>query len=246
MASIMNTTHHLPEAHVVAFVDVLGFRALLQRMTMEQETYLLVKNVLREIAQDHAEHYRRLQEYERRGQSEDRLFPWLKIQMSQFSDNVVLSKPINPREPKISAEIITHLTSRFAARLIRTGILVRGGISQGWLYHEGNVIFGEGLVSAYELENNVARVPRIVVADDVVAYISESYRNDNLLRDSDGLWFIDVFSQLWSGKHVAFPDPDQFNEVRRFLKDALEQITHASPDLKAKYRWIANQFNHCG
>lgn len=239
----MKNDHHLPEDHIVAFVDILGFRALLRRMTRDPSIYSLVKNVLNDIAVDHERHRKALVDYERHGWNDERRFPRLRMQMTQFSDNVVMSKPINTEEPKIAAEIVVHLVSDFAARLLRAGVLVRGGIAKGWLYHEGNVLFGEGLVTAYELESGVARMPRIVVADDVVAPMSKFDKENKLLQDSDGFWFINVFSELWYGDQIAIPDPEQFNEVRRFLASALEEVAKAPADLQAKYRWVANQFD---
>ncbi|HKO63492.1 MAG TPA: hypothetical protein VJV03_20170, partial [Pyrinomonadaceae bacterium] len=54
-----------------------------------------------------------------------------------------------------------------AGELLKRGILCRGGIARGRMYHADGILFGEALVRAYDLERHVAKMPRIVIDDDV-------------------------------------------------------------------------------
>ena len=45
------------------------------------------------------------------------------------------------------------------------GIFIRGAITKGNLYCDKNYIYGQGIIDAYNLENNFAKFPRIIISD---------------------------------------------------------------------------------
>jgi hypothetical protein len=95
-------------------------------------------------------------------------------EISTFSDHVVVSW-------RTSGELIVdslwtdivlkdalRVLSAVAERALRIGLLVRGGMSVGQLFHGDDVVFGEAMVTAYELECSVAKYPRVVVAGGII------------------------------------------------------------------------------
>jgi hypothetical protein len=57
--------------------------------------------------------------------------------------------------------MLYSLTS-LSFELLCLGYFVRGAIALGKLYHDDEMVFGDALVRAYELETSVARFPRIL------------------------------------------------------------------------------------
>ena len=69
--------------------------------------------------------------------------------------------------------------------------LVRGGVTIDDFYVDDTVVWGPALVRAYEMENDEARFPRILL-DVPIVNIFENSRidNDYLCFDSDGKPFL--------------------------------------------------------
>lgn len=129
-------------------------------------------------------------------------------EVTTFSDNIVVSYPgvpdeadlevLEPLWAKIVCEDCIRILSGVAEMALRIGVLVRGGLSFGQLYHEGGVVFGEAMVDAYALENKVANTPRIIVSDRVIKKLELSSLGGKsmLLQDVDGLWHLDYFTKM--------------------------------------------------
>lgn len=112
---------------------------------------------------------------------------------------------------------------------------MRGGISSGWCYHEDSIVFGQAMIDAYELESQVAHVPRIVFSDEVAELLSEFDREHHVGRYADGVSYLLPFRHHWSGRDLAIPDPDQLNIVREYINTGLEH-SKSNYGLIAKYR----------
>lgn len=172
-------------------------------------------------------------------------------QATAFSDCIVISNLNRPAEVACLLSSVASLSSM----LLRYCIPCRGGIATGLTVHNEHVACGMGLINAYTLEHDAAIYPRIVVQDDLVGHAT-GFLAPRLKRDSDGLWFIDVFKGLRQPEDLAatmreqslatslatVPDVAAFRSVREFIVAALQEN---QGDLRkhTKYRWLANQFN---
>jgi hypothetical protein len=155
-------------------------------------------------------------------------------EVTTFSDNVVVSYPnAHVEEPGIPLfeSIWTDIVLKDAIRILRgvaerglrVGLLIRGGISFGQLYHDGDVVFGEAMVDAYELEKTHAKNPRILVSQRIIAKLTNDLpeRINALLRDQDGEWHLNYMVEMvrqsitpgdfgtamqWKDVHIALID----------------------------------------
>jgi hypothetical protein len=82
-----------------------------------------------------------------------------------FSDSIVMSETAS----KEGFEQITDEIEALARKLLSKGLLLRGGLAKGALYHKGTVMFGPAFLDAYRLESTVAKYPRVVLSRDVFA-----------------------------------------------------------------------------
>ena len=135
-----------PDERFVAFIDLLGFRDVLNRMfTNEPQLFKTVLQVLK-LAKSFA----------------DVPDPENMRAITAFSDSVVVTSG----GPFGTAGLFATV-GVLAGELLKRGILCRGGIARGRMYHADGILFGEALVRAYDLERHVAKMPRIVIDDDV-------------------------------------------------------------------------------
>lgn len=234
------------EDRFVAFIDILGFGDLVRRMTSgELELFKTIKKMLESILKHETRTYN----------SVVQALAFRTLQMTSFSDYVVISD--------LTDEYFNVLLAaqELYMRLLLEGILCRGAIARGPIYHSGRIIFGEGLILAYKLESRAAIYPRIIVTDEVQQKFAESdVQSDDidikssqmLARDHDGLWFINPFGypRGWLAYRQG-EDPEEVTQrkLERIRARIIDGLTHAQQqsishlDRVAKHRWLVRQFN---
>src|ERR1700733_13004521 len=138
------------EERYCAFVDILGFRQLIQRLEHGQVQFTFIRDLLRQIYSPQVSGCVDLDEMQFRAQS--------------ISDGLAISIPVSLSGLVVLFEAIRNLS----VALLEQGYFVRGAICRGKLYHDERMVFGEALVKAYTLESEIARYPRVMVTKDVV------------------------------------------------------------------------------
>jgi hypothetical protein len=168
------------ERKVVAFYDILGWRAEIESADADQKKI----GDLRRLILQHSRM--------------SRLPVESPVNVSTFSDNIVISsiphKDVTPYFLREMAGIQLMTASM--------GFLLRGGIAVGDIIHDEEVVFGPALNRAYELESNVAVYPRIVV-DESVLRIGEIAGFDFV---ENGVHFLDPFTSSFFENWFARTD----------------------------------------
>jgi hypothetical protein len=225
---------------VVAFIDILGFKQLVKGIYERNDMKL------RDILYDALKMESVYAEITNKG-----LFgvrdntPF--VQSTAFSDCIVISDEFE------QVERIILCAATLAGFLLRNEIICRGGIATGKTIHDDRVLIGMGVINAHEIEQ-IAVYPRIVIQDDLVQRVKGSFTT-KMIRDSDGLWFIDIFEQLkiWGEEGnspgllnlpegAPWPDIEAFRNVRDFIIRNLKE-TRPNARVYMKYLWLANRFN---
>lgn len=244
------------EQRLCAFVDILGFRELVQRSLNRPALQEQIRRLLREVvlarpvwdrdnpvgliearlrgtvvADPKAEANRLVSEYAAAERG------------SSFSDSLILSATLNDRAV---TGLVTSLL--FLSRdLAELGKYARGGVCVGLLCHETNLCFGPALIAAYDLEKNDAVYPRIVFSPEACAAIrhvnSESVGPliSYLRKDIDGQQFLDFLNPAALDLVGPFRE-DQMRQIRRELDRELTTLK-AAPRVREKLVWLARYFN---
>ena len=225
------------EDRIVAFIDILGFKELVNRTRDDMNLRDILYDALR-MKSVYAEIIRKGQFGVRNNN--------LTIQSTAFSDCIVISAKF----AQIEQVILSSAT--LAGLLLRNKILCRGGIAAGRMIHDDRVLIGMGFINAYEIEQS-AVYPRIIIQYDLEKRKGPFITR--LLRDSDGLWFIDIFDQLkvWGNEDdkpgllnlppgAPWPDIGAFQSIREFIVLNLKE-TRVKRLFYMKYLWLANRFN---
>lgn len=147
----------------VAYIDIIGFKAMI-----DEDSHLPIL-ALRFIKKFINVFYNSLNDHGKKDytdeESDDDALP----KATMFSDSIVISQPIT----EVDYPLFIDLIAQLQYGLFCKGILIRGGICCGELYHDENYLFGKGLIKAYLLESERADYPRIVVDTNLINKIHE-------------------------------------------------------------------------
>ncbi len=241
---------HRFQQRFVAFVDVLGFSSIVQRMSSEDRLFTTVRDALKDVDRQsrNFQRYRREQKSKRDAILREGAAPLVghsNLQMTAFSDCYVLSE-VSPAWHVLAA------VQALATRFLVEGILTRGGVVHGKAYHSGRVLFGPGIVDAYSLESDVARYPRILVSESVRravwGYHEGLWKGQLLKRDVDGCCFVNLLVPSASS-WAPLSDLTIQRDVRLHLKKVRRSLTHAWERAQgnaahmSKVWWLIHRFN---
>ena len=238
------------EKRFIAFVDILGFSNIVRRMSREEHLFTSVRDALKDLNRQAriVQQYRRKNREERKDRlrrGEASLVPDSNLQMTAFSDCYVLSE-VFPAWHVIAA--VQSLGSRFLTK----GILTRGAVVLGKAYHNGRVLFGPGIVEAYNLEQEVAKYPRILVSEEVRqevwGYHQGAWEGHLLKQDVDGCWFVNLLTPslsswgVFSKSSRKYDLDEHLNKVRSALRSEWKRVQGDAAHM-SKVWWLIHQFN---
>lgn len=218
---------------ITVFIDILGFRAKVNQASKNSSD-------LKKLYAD----LKYMQDF-----FSDGFIPLKKRwKITHFSDSVVISFDYQQE-----SEFFTFLDQmmHFLFNLVRRGILCRGGIYEGQLLHTNKIIFGPGLVNAYELESKVAIYPRVVLSRDILDKVIQFPIDHNtseeeeidyqgyITIDSDGLYFVDYINKIKS----ILDDDSDFHEYIHSLKRIIDDFPCSGHTLAVKRGWLITKFN---
>ena len=161
---------------LVTFVDILGFRSKVQDTSNKPWQIGNLVHLFKEVA------------------GKPRVGRCAPMDCICFSDCIVrvtkISDPID--ECDLTKAFFREVEDLAQAQLaaIGLGFFIRGGLSIGDIYISGNTVFGPALIEAYEIESKLAEVPRIMIADGLIAKLADGWKEHDAVReDVDGKYF---------------------------------------------------------
>lgn len=119
-------------------------------------------------------------------------------------------------------------------------IMLRGAIVKGNVYRSGDIIFGQGVVDAYLLEENVAKYPRIILSKKTVKEYTNydnkvgDFKDMYLFEDIDLFYSIDYLFHFYSIRG----EKDSWKNFARHVYDVIDYET--SPSIRDKYIYVYN------
>lgn len=221
----------------IAYLDILGFKEQLKKISTEPS---LEDNLIAA-----------LKTFKAKGDlTSDRRA------VSCFSDLIVISYPIDTIVGMARDKLSENFNSLIkdclilTIKLLEVGLIVRGGITVGKLYHKDQIILGEGLVEANNIEEKLAFYPRIIVKDTAIEKQgigiegfqshSESY-NNCLIKDFD--WMIYLSYLSYSKEY--FENEEQYKTFLtkvNHTKLKLHEDARNDYSIKSKAWWFDETF----
>ena len=238
------------ENRLVAFIDILGFKELLndtvskdgeddeKRIDSLIEAYSSIRDIW--------DLDKNLAEFTPSRENSKKV--------SIFSDCLVVSVLIEQE----SEVFYTLLEIKWLImRLINLDILCRGAVSLGKFIHTDEYLFGPALVEAYTLESKAAIYPRVILDNTVIEAAGQHRNPDHSLKteknyvrallgqDSDGMYYIDYFYKaLQEFDEPQYDFPQYIHNIAEIIRKGLMGSTHPSKaDVKVKYSWMRERYN---
>ena len=216
---------------VVAFIDVLGFRRILKDKSIVETYFSKLIESLKTLKSS-------------------------KITSLLISDSVVLQIPYHSvSDLRAMCVTVAHLQ----ADLALSGIWTRGGIAIGNFYYEtiegSQVVAGEALADAYELESKWAKYPRVLLDPKIFNRLKmdrsvlnrEIYRKGEVparplydpMDHTDDAGIIPNSSLQSDGMWVDFAPLLFTDETRiRIILERLRKDLYGSQEFYDKFRWV--------
>lgn len=229
---------------LVTFFDILGFKHLIKRKDADS-----ISEILKKLRNEATPDPHQREKFE--------------IDVVAFSDNVVRSVHIlGESNLQFSSGLLWNELFSLAfiqgLMIYEDGVFLRGGMTANHHFFEDNIVFGPGLVQAYNIEHGIAKYPRIIVDDAILQLVQEyprlfiaahhdlaterEYLNEYLLVDTDGKTFINYLGP----SHIDTGDgSDMMNVMVRHYERVIDAAKANAGDecVLEKYRWVASYHN---
>lgn len=228
--------------HFVLFLDFLGVKDAASNWEEERAAGLIA--VLKTIAAARAP-------FDMDGESlPDGSYKFkVTAETSTFSDHIVASYPV-PVDTQMPIDLSMgmylklsqDMVSKIAVEALNIGVLVRGGLTMGRLYHTDGVVFGEAMIDAHRLEDRVAIFPRVAVSSRIYANLPVGQRT-RLVQDTDGIWHLNYFSNM-----LASIPPEGRKEWIGYCAGMIDRNISAFEKAEkwtefAKWSWFKDRFS---
>jgi hypothetical protein len=236
------------EERYCLFLDILGFASHVEETVSPKSdnknpmTVLRLSGVLKRIASG--------VDYREAIEVSGTLTPSSR-RVTQFSDSIVVSYLKNELSGSGVSSMLWDVL-RLQLDLVRSGILLRGAMTSGRLYHDQNLVFGPALNEAVAFER-LANYPRVILDGEILdeaglrrlhraSRIPGSARSISSMvsNDFDGLYYVDYFNV----HPDDFQDWAELSEYLERLRELIKGLANKrEPSLKVKHSWLRTKFN---
>ena len=255
----MNTNEDITyQTWIVAFIDILGFKEIVRK---SERSPILLKTIYeslgflkkRELPEKWNLQLVEIEEDAQKRGIEDFDIAYRTFS-SAFSDSIVVSVIIDDKKIHASFSTLLANLAFVGSKFIMDGILIRGGITIGKIIHtETGIVFGQGLIDAFNLETRSAKYPRTTLSDKLISklnYPLETKRDrypyhQYLKRFSDGcvgLHQLIYFQVLQSWEKMRKERLE--SNLKRVKKTIIEGLDDSFefPDVHEKYLWLKKEY----
>jgi hypothetical protein len=191
------------EEKYVAFLDILGFREMVNKNDTELINRYL--NIVQHGIKSAKDTYFNGKK--------------LKIESIIISDSILLSVDKNS-DTEESLKNLLYLCMSVGimqSLLLLNGIWLRGGISFGKAYFSqtDNQIIGPAYISAYDIENKIAKYPRVVLDSRIINELGFD-NAEELIKKINNMSNHDILYP-WNNKHIIKKDVPLFIDYIGFM-----------------------------
>ena len=138
-------------------------------------------------------------------------------QIKTFSDNILIHD--SDDDSRLS-KMVNSIAQMQYQSVCNLGLMIRGAIASGGLYRSNNELdfddftIGDGLVSAYRLESEIANYPMIVVQQQLSERFLNGDGDDALLIKQGNFYYVDYLQVTITDE---FPDESKIMAHRKAL-----------------------------
>lgn len=220
---------------IVCFIDILGFSNIIKRTTKTSDSINFELQNIHDALKFIHSHFSEV------GADLGDI-----IQVSQFSDSIVVSFSANKYEEMI---VLFKNFKYVQARLLSDyKILMRGGIVIGDVLHNQSLLLGPAMIDAHTLESKCAMSPRIVIDPKVIyryqkavnalAKFGVTDEEITIQKDFDDTYYIDYFNFNDIDFYLNGNPKEYFTSICEIIRD---NINSSDISIRVKYLWMRNK-----
>lgn len=173
------------------------------------------------------------------------------IRVTQFSDSLILSASADEEYSFLSMILIVKF---LILELTAHGVLLRGGITRGPLFHENSFVFGPAFIRAYRLEQ-AAATPRVILDKNLEKKVlwpstadtneKKKFKQNTIPLDYDGWRYVDYLSSDLVSDFDAgeYGLEHHYEQLRALVK---KHGGSTNPSLLSKYGWLDSKLKAVG
>ena len=163
------------------------------------------------------------------------------VKIGFFSDSFVLTTTDISKSGFMSLMIACHMINICLFKGIH--LCSRGAVTIGRVYHHEGIVFGPGVVKAYEMERDKAKFVRMLVDEEVVQVVNNFVLTP---KTEDGYyelnWFmIAIQDGVKSGEYQHEKSIELAKRYRGYLLELIEE--YKSTRIYEKYKSLVELFN---
>ncbi|MDH4211371.1 MAG: hypothetical protein OEV79_07975 [candidate division WOR-3 bacterium] len=176
-------------------------------------------------------------------------YPW---QFKIFSDNIVIGCPLDQLHHCDDEDYFAFLISdiqSFQFNLALSGFFIKGGWCINTLYIDDFIVYGKGLIEAFNLESK-AEYPYILLSNDLKQLITKKHlgyyakktapQYYELLLDNKKRMFVNYMAIILDCESVPW---DLINKHKDIIEERIDQFQSNSKILTI-YKWVASYHNY--
>ena len=245
----------------VAFVDVLGFSALISDEQRSERFARAMHKILGTMLDPNVGFAELTHIFN--GEQFEVECSWPasdRAMVSSISDALVISLPENtepdgeyPSSRVNQILVLLEHVKRVQTILCAAGVLCRGGVTHGRIHHEHNFAIGEALIAAYNLESKVALYPRVLIGEEVIEILMSEEIPDGYFAvrnriahaitiDRDGLPYVNYFG--WNPLYndgLMYPEEEHTRAIEFFEKQLNDESRER---VREKLTWAVDHLKH--
>lgn len=162
-----------------------------------------------------------------------------RLKIKIFSDNILICEEVSDTDPKTAVLDVLSVVDAIEESMFNMGSLfVRGAVVVDDLHFSETFVYGKALLKAYNIENQTAIFPRIIIDSSLFDFIGKE--NSYILMDKDGNYFYD-FMQSRIEKHDTRLKQALGSFKGNILLNVMNNVSEAS--IIAKMEWLINYYN---
>ncbi len=246
------------QERLVAFIDILGFKEIVRKSERSSGSINLIYDSLKFLKGRETSSNWDLQFVEIEEDAQKRNMLGFNISertnCTSFSDSIAVSVECDENNINESFSTLISNLSYVGATLMMKGILFRGGLTIGNVIHTPDgIIFGQGLIDAYQLESNSACYPRVLLSDNLIKKLNYPLESEKhsypyhqyLKRFSDGsvgfhqmIYFevLETWEEMSEKKLIQ-----SLTKIKNTIIKGLDS-SFETPRVFEKYLWLKKEY----
>lgn len=213
---------------IVAFVDILGFRAMIEDDPKGERFIPIIEKAIEEALT-----FARI--------SIDLGNNPAELEYRVFSDNICFWMPM--RYHTLSVSLLLSVVAEFQLAMVFNGVFCRGGIALGYHHASEHILYGPALVESVGLEHSTSN-PSIAISNDIaeevhlIGFPLQMHQFHKIAKGEP--WFVNYLSKaFFIEKRPSLKLLEHHHDV---VLGKLNEHRN-EPRILSKYEWIAAYHN---